>query len=138
VGPFSCAPNLARPKIPNTVPLTPENPRPALLQASLAVAMLLALLAAYTGVMYLLVDYSNVSGKHEASERDLAYVYVHVGLLVVSALVGFVVGKWLSGLGFAFATLFVIVAVLGATFIQMSSYELACHGHNDLVRHWQC
>lgn len=118
--------------------LTPENPRPPLLQAFLAVAMLLALLAAYTGVMHLLVDYSKVGGKHEASERDLAYAYVHVGLFVVSALLGFLVGKWLSGLGFAFATLFVIVAVLSATFIQMSSYELACHGHNDLIRHWQC
>jgi len=25
--------------------------------------------------------------------------------------------------------------MLGA---QMASYELACEGHNDLVRHWQC
>ena len=99
---------------------------------------LVLVLGAYVLTMHLLVDFSEIENKHEASDRDLVYAYVHVGVFAFAALAGFIAGKWFSGLGFAFATLFVVVTVLGVTVVQMSSYELACHGHNDLVRHWQC
>jgi hypothetical protein len=58
--------------------------------------------------------------------------------LLGAAVLGFVAGKWFNGLGIAFATLFVLVLGICMVTVQMASYELACHGHNDLVRHWQC
>lgn len=114
------------------------RPRPAWLQTVVTLLGLAGLLGAYFVAMHALVDFSIVENKQEASDRDLVYAYVHVGLFAAAAVVGFVAGKWFSGLGFAFATLFVVVAVLGVTAAQMASYELACHGHNDLIRHWQC
>ena len=96
------------------------------------------LFGAYILTMHLLVDRSNVETVKDAARRDLIYVYVHAGLIAAAIAIGFLAGKWFSGLGFAFATLFFIVIVFGVTLVQMSTYELACHGHNDIVRHWQC
>ncbi len=118
--------------------LTPSHPRPAALQVVLTVLGLGIVLGAYAVAMHALVDFSVVESKQEASDRDLVYAYVHVGAFAAAGLVGFLAGKWFSGLGFAFAALFIVVTVLGATALQLGSYELACHGHNDLVRHWQC
>ena len=118
--------------------LTPSVPRPAWLQAVLTLFGLAVLFAAYVLVMHALVDRSVVEDKQEASDRDLVYAYVHVALFAGATVAGFLAGKWFSGLGFAFAALFLVVTVLGVTAVQMGTYELACHGHNDLVRHWQC
>lgn len=118
--------------------ITPSHPRPALLQAALTLLALVLLLGIYVAVMHGLVDFSKVDGKQEASERDLVYVYIHLGLFVAAGVIGFFAGKWFSGLGFAFAVLFLVVTMLLTTAVQLSSYEMACNGHNDLVRHWQC
>lgn len=104
----------------------------------LTLALLAMLLAAYIGVMHAVVDVSRVTSDHEANDRDLAYVYLHLAILAGAGIIGFFAGKWVNGLGIAFATLFVIVMSIGMLTVQLSSYELACHGHNDLVRHWQC
>jgi thiol:disulfide interchange protein len=120
------------------VQLTPSVPRPAWLQTVLTLLGLALLLAAYLLVMHALVDRSIVENKQEASDRDLLYAYVHLALFAGATLVGFLAGKCFSGLGFAFAALFLVVTVLGVTAVQIGAYELACHGHNDLVRHWQC
>ena len=118
--------------------LTPSIPRPAWLQTVITFFALAVLLVAYLLVMHALVDRSIVENKQDASDRDLIYAYVHVGLFAGATAVGFLAGKWFSGLGFAFAALFLVATVLGVTAVQIGSYELACHGHNDLVRHWQC
>ncbi len=120
------------------MPLSPGSPRPVPLQVVISVALLAILFAGYVLAMHTLVDFSIVESKGEASHRDLVYAYVHLAFFAAAAAFGFVAGKWFSGLGFAFATLFLVVAVVGVTVIQMGSYELACHGHNDVVRHWQC
>ncbi|HNO66329.1 MAG TPA: hypothetical protein PKK39_08265 [Tepidiformaceae bacterium] len=118
--------------------ITPSQPRPAWLQSAVTLLALALLVGIYVAVMHGLVDFSKVDGKHEASERDLVYVYIHVGLFLAAGVIGFVAGKWFSGLGFAFAVLFLVITMLLTTAIQLSSYEMACRGHNDLVRHWQC
>ena len=100
--------------------------------------LLAALLVAYVGVMYAVLDVSRVANEHDANERDVAYAYLHLVFLAGSAVIGFLAGKWLNGLGIAFGTLFAVVIVVGMLTIQLSSYSLACNGHNDLVRHWQC
>ena len=104
----------------------------------LTIALLFLLVAAYVGVMHAVVDVSKVANDHDANQRDRAYVFLHLVMIFGAGIIGFVMGKWFNGLGIAFATLFVIVITVGMLSVQLTSYELACHGHNDLVRHWQC
>ena len=57
----------------------------------------------------------------------------------LAAAAGFALGKWFSGLGIAFALLFVVVVSVGMVGAQMGSYTLACDAHqNDILRHWTC
>ncbi len=103
----------------------------------LTLVLLVMLVAAYVGVMNLLLEVSEGENV-DTARRDLAYSYVHLVLLVGAAVIGFLAGRWFNGLGIAFATLFVVVQVVGMLTVQLSTYEQACHGHNDIVRHWQC
>ena len=104
----------------------------------LTVALLLLLIVAYIGVMHAVLEVSRRESDADASRRDAAYAYLHLVMLVGAAVLGFLAGKWFNGLGLAFAMLFVIVMVVAMLATQMATFELACHGHNDLVRHWQC
>jgi hypothetical protein len=116
----------------------PRQSRSPALQAAVTIFAVVLLGAVYIGAMRAVLGVSKADTPSQANHRDLVYVYLHVAILAVSAALGFAAGKWLSGLGFAFATLFVICVVVFVVSVQLSSYELACHGHNDLVRHWQC
>ena len=111
--------------------------RPAL-QVLITVLALAVLLAAYAFTMHAIIDVSRIDQDTRAGRRDLVYSYVHVAGLIFSGALGFALGKWFSGLGVAFATLFVIVTAVGMLSLQFGTYELACHGHNDIVRHWTC
>ena len=116
----------------------PGRAKPTGLIVLLTFLLLALLMASYVGVMHALVEMSRIESDDDAAQRDAAYAYLHVVLLIGAAAIGFVAGKWFNGLGFAFATLFVVVMVVGMLVTQMLTFELACHGHNDLVRHWQC
>lgn len=93
---------------------------------------------AYVAAMHAIIDVSRVQTDADAEARDTTYAVLHVSALAGSAVIGFCVGKWLNGLGFAYATLFVMVIAVFMVLAQVSSYELACQGHNDLIRHWTC
>jgi hypothetical protein len=41
-------------------------------------------------------------------------------------------------MGVALGLLFVVVLSVSMVGAQMGSYELACQGHNDVIRHWTC
>jgi hypothetical protein len=116
----------------------PRPSKPTGLVVLLTLTLLVLLVASYIGVMHALVEMSRVESDSEAARRDAAYAYLHLVLLAGAAIIGFVAGKWFNGLGVAFATLFVIVMIVAMVVTQMATFELACHGHNDLVRHWQC
>lgn len=110
----------------------------AAFQATVAVAVCVLFLAAYVAAMRALLDLSDVADGADIDRRDTVYAYVHLGLVLIAAVVGFVVGKWLNGLGLAYALFFVIMLLIGMVATQGVTYELACHGHNGLIRHWQC
>ncbi len=112
--------------------------KPPSVQFLLAALLLLMLLAAYIAGMNALLDVSRIETDGDAADRDAVYAVVHLLLLVIAALVGFALGKWLNGLGLAYATLFVVALATLMVATQLSTYELACRGHNDLIRHWQC
>jgi hypothetical protein len=102
----------------------------------LTLLLLVMLVVAYVGVMNALLDLSRPA--HDVDRRDTAYAYVHLVMLLGAAIIGFLAGKWFNGLGLAFATLFALVLLISMLAVQLTTYELACHGHNDIVRHWQC
>lgn len=111
----------------------------ASVQILLTVAAIVLLLAVYVVVLRLTVGISKGISNQAVDHRDLIYLFVHVGGLVLAAAAGFALGKWFSGLGVAFALLFVVVVSVGMVGAQMSSYTLACDAHqNDIVRHWTC
>lgn len=119
--------------------MRPERrPRPAWIQAIVAVSSLLLLTAFYLLLMRLSLDVSRVGSAADADRRDLVYLLLHASLLLFAGALGFALGRWLSGLGIAYAVLFVAVLAVAMAFAQIGSQRLACEGHNDLIRHWEC
>lgn len=116
----------------------PYRVKPANLIALLTVVLLVLLAAAYVATMHAVLEVSRIDATTDTDRRDQVYAYIHVGFLLGAAILGFFAGKWFNGLGIAFATLFLVVLAILMLAVQLGSYELACHGHNDLVRHWQC
>ncbi|WP_322818292.1 hypothetical protein [Tepidiforma sp.] len=105
----------------------------------LAAALLFFCVAGYVGAMRATVGLSLVESDADAARRDLVYSVIHVGLLVGAAMVGFVTGKWVNGLGLAFAVLFVVVLATAMVGLQVVTFEVACSGGpNGLIRHWHC
>lgn len=92
----------------------------------------------YIAAMRALLDVSLIQAEGDIERRDEAYLVVHGGILLFAAILGFLLGKWMNGLGLAYSVLFVILTGLVMLTVLFGSYELACHGHNGLVRHWEC
>lgn len=103
-------------------------------------AVLIALcVAGYVGAMRATVGLSVVESDADAARRDLVYLAIHLGVLGGAAMVGFVAGKWVNGLGLAFAVLFVVVLATVMVGLQVVTFEVACSGGpNGLIRHWHC
>lgn len=112
--------------------------RPVSLQVTLAIAGLVLLVALYLVAMRMSIDVSYLRAKGDANHRDALYLAIHGGVLLVAGVGGFALGRWLSGLGLAYALLFVVTISVLMVSAQMGSYEAACHGHNDVIRHWTC
>lgn len=103
-----------------------------------SVLPLAIILSGYVVTAHLLVG-ANVPGNAaEAARRDTLYFSIHAGALVVALLAGFAVGKWLNGLGIAFALLFFVVLASSMSLGQIAAYQAACHGRNGIIRHWTC
>jgi len=112
--------------------------RPPAVEWLVAIAGMVLLAAVYMLVMRLSIDVSRLEGSTTPGDRDLYYFLLHMAMLVLSAASGFLVGKWLNGLGFAFAVLFTVVMAVAMLFLQLGTYAAACQGHNDIIRHWTC
>ena len=74
----------------------------------------------------------------DADVVDGRYFGIHGVTLLVAGLVGFVIGTYFRGKSFAFATLFIAAITVVMMAAQVASFELACAGHNDVIRHWHC
>ncbi len=105
--------------------------------AVLAIAGLVVFLdGAYIGVMQLLIDVSDPT--EDPDRRDLVYLYVHIGFLAVGAILGFLLGKWVNGLGFACAVLVVSVLAASMVFALLTSRAVTCNNDVEFLRHWTC
>ena len=105
-----------------------SNARPALLQVSLAAAGLLLFAALYVLLMRIALPGSQLETVRAADDRDLAYLAIHLGLLAGGAIAGFFLGKWLSGLGLAFALLFVVVLSVSMVAAQIGNLRTRLPG----------
>lgn len=117
---------------------TGSSTKSASIQVVVTIILCLLFLGAYVAALRALVDVSVIETDADANRRDTVYAFFHLGFLTLASVVGFVVGKWLNGLGLAYALLFFIVVTVGMLSVQIGSYELACHGYNGIVRNWQC
>ena len=112
--------------------------KPAAIQILVVAAGFVVLLAGYLAAVHLAVQIPAANGKIDANQGDLIYFLIHSSSLAFALVLGFALGKWLSGLGIAFALLLAIAMSVSMVSIQVGSFQLACDGHNDLVRHWTC
>ncbi len=105
--------------------------------AALAILGLVVFLGgAYIGVMQLLIDVSDPT--EDPDRRDLVYLYVHVGFLAVGAILGFLLGKWVNGQGFAVAVLVVTVLAVSMVLALLTSRAVTCNNDVEFLRHWTC
>ncbi len=105
----------------------------------MVVTLIVLFVAAYAGAMRATVGFSDVQSDRDAAVRDQVYLAVHGSLLVAAAVVGFVTGRWVNGMGLAHAVLFVVTLAVAMVAIQVASFELACGaGWNGIIRHWHC
>lgn len=115
----------------------PSTRRPAV--RVLAVVLVLAiLLGGYAVAMHLTVDISKLEHGRTPSQRDEIYAIIHVAVLAATLILGFALGRWLTGNGLAYAALIGSIVAVGMVLAMVGSHELACQGHNDLLRHWTC
>ncbi len=105
----------------------------------LSIVLLLLVFGVFIAVIHRVVGDDVPVGGAAMSRRDTVYFSIHLATILVGCLLGFVLGKWLNGLGAAFALLFLVVLVASLTATQVVTYKLACGGgENDIVRHWTC
>lgn len=113
--------------------------RPVVIQVVCGLVLGLVLAGAYLAAMRLTLDLSIVKNKADADYRDSVYLAIHGGLLLLAAVAGFSLGKWLNGLGVAYGLMVVVVVALFMVGAQLGSYQLACGaGRNGVIRHWTC
>ena len=112
--------------------------KPRSVQTLVAVVLLLLLFGAYAGVLQYNAESAATSRRLTIEERDTLYFAVHGAVLLAAVVAGFIAGKWLNGLGFAYAVLFVAVLFSAMILAQIGAHTAACHGHNDVFRHWTC
>ena len=115
-----------------------EARKPAWTHLLGAAALVLLLVGLYLLLMRLSVGATHVDRDTSESDRDTIYFALHLSLLVAAGAAGFAFGRWLGGYGIAYAALLVVVLAIGMLALQLASFELACRGYNDLIRHWQC
>lgn len=105
------------------------------LVTSLAILGLLTIYGAYLTALRLAVEVVPGSGPNQ---RDGIYFGIHGLALLAAILAGGVLGWFHGRIVFGFAVLFLSVMIVGMIAAQLISFELACAGHNDLIRHWRC
>lgn len=100
---------------------------------------LLVLVVAYLVLLRVAFAVWDIDETANGNRRDNFFLLIHGGLLAAAAVAGFGAGKWLNGLGVAFAVLFLSVMAAVQLGTIAGSQALACQAdRNDLVRHWTC
>lgn len=97
-----------------------------------------AIAAAYVLVLSAAVEAPSASDEITSNSQDALYFGLHGICLVAGILLAVFLALWLRRSKVAYATLlaaWLLVFMIGA---QVVTFELACEGHNDIIRHWRC
>lgn len=97
---------------------------------------LLTITGAYLTLLRLAIDTSNAGDP--TNDADRVYFGVHGAILALSLVLGGILGYVQARRAFAIAVLFLAVILVTMFAAQLVTFELACAGHNDIIRHWQC
>jgi hypothetical protein len=99
----------------------------------------LVLVLAYLVLLRLAFTAWGIDETATGNRRDNLFLLIHGAFIAGAAVVGFAAGKWLNGLGVAFAVLFLSVMVVAQLGTIAGSQALACTAdRNNLIRHWSC
>ena len=102
-----------------------------LLLGAVFVALYLAMMRAALNV--------SLFARYSPNERDTVYLLIHGSVLLGGVVAGFALGRWMGGLGTAYAVFLGVLLSVAMAGTMAGSQTLACRGgHNDLVRHWTC
>jgi hypothetical protein len=116
-----------------------QRPRyPGWFDALTVSVVLLLVFGAYVGIAHLTVVQPASDSDDALNSRDAWYFTLHGLVLAAGTVVGIILA-WVvrrSAVGFALLFLAALFAAMVAT--QAGTFKLACEGHNDIVRHWQC
>lgn len=118
----------------------PPAPRLAnWLYALVAGLLLIVLIAGYVGAANLLVDrYEAEPGTTQDRRDDAVYFALHGVTLAVGTVTAVAVAGALRRSRWGLGLLVTALLLLAMSFAQVITFHLACEGHNDIVRHWQC
>lgn len=112
---------------------------PLWVELAVTPAVLIVLTTLYVLSLYLSVDAIASTGTDDVTEtRDAWYFGAHLAWTAVAVGLGAVLGTWFRRSGFAFAALFLAWISISMTVAQVATFQLACEGHNDIIRHWHC
>jgi hypothetical protein len=112
---------------------------PVWLDATVTISILLVLTSLYVLSLHLGLDWAgDVSGEDSKDRADAIYFGLHGIWLVVAAALGGTLGVWFRRTLFGFGALFLTWMLVVMVSAQVASFELACRGHNDIIRHWEC
>jgi hypothetical protein len=113
--------------------------KPAWAQLLVTLAAILVFAGVYVGLMWLAVDSTRITDDHTVEDRDMLQLAIHGGIAAGATLAGFLIGKWLNGLGLAYAVLVGGTVVVLMVAALAGSQTLACEAdRNDVIRHWTC
>jgi hypothetical protein len=109
--------------------------QPAWLAVTITVLVLLTVVGAYLTSLRLVLETSPAA---TPNEHDTIYFGLHGAALMVATITGGIVGFLQGRRAFAISILFLAVILVTMFAAQLITFELACSGHNDIIRHWQC
>ena len=117
----------------------PEPRYPTWLVAVITVSVLVVLTSLYVLSLHLAIDIvGTVEGDGPADSRDARYFLAHGVWVLIAAMAGVGFGTLFRRSAFGFAALFLSWMLVASVAAQLITFELACRGHNDIIRHWEC
>lgn len=116
----------------------PQPRFPVWLDALIVASIVTVVLVAYGVVANALLVVPVSDADAVLNERDAEYFAVLGATLAAGTVSGVALAALLRRSLFGFALLFLALVFLGLVGIQAATFEMACDGRNDIVRHWQC
>ncbi len=115
-----------------------HQPRfPTWVEAIVTPALLMLLTTLYVVSLHLAMDVTR-DELNDTNVRDGVYFGIHGAWAFAAMLAGIAVGAWFRRSMFGLGALFVCWMVAAMVAAQIVTFQLACEGYNEIIRHWNC